>query len=134
MFYCNTGRCIPAELKCDRFNHCEDNSDESNDNCLSKAFCWMNQIASALVYKLSIFLSLLMMYKNFTLEFLHKCFFLWLQIFGTKIGTCMWIECNLTFCNVSSYTVSFTIVSPPNSCASTFILYCCYFTSLQGFF
>lgn len=46
MFYCNTGRCIPAELKCDRFNHCEDNSDESNDNCLRKTFCWINQTAS----------------------------------------------------------------------------------------
>lgn len=40
MFYCNTGRCIPAELKCDRFNHCEDNSDESNDNCLHGGAGW----------------------------------------------------------------------------------------------
>lgn len=39
MFYCNTGRCIPAELKCDRFNHCEDNSDESN-NCLNGGAGW----------------------------------------------------------------------------------------------
>lgn len=88
MFYCNTGRCIPAELKCDRFNHCEDNSDESNDNCLRKAFCWINQIANVvyiLVYKLSIIWSLLMMYKNFTLEFLHNSFFLLVQSFGTKI-------------------------------------------------
>ncbi|XP_061189981.1 uncharacterized protein LOC133197790 [Saccostrea echinata] len=35
MFYCNNGRCIPAELECDRYNHCGDNSDELNSKCLS---------------------------------------------------------------------------------------------------